>query len=40
MVRLVRKYEDREYRTEAKQVGTLYHVCTLDAKVKSIVKDQ
>ena len=40
MVRLYRKYEDREYRTEAKQVGTLYHVCTLDAFVNRIIEDK
>ena len=39
MVRLIKKYEDREYRTEAKQVGTLYHVCTLDAFVNRIIED-
>ena len=39
MVRLYRKYEDREYRTESKQVGTLYHVCTIDAFVNRIIED-
>ena len=40
MVRLYRKYGDREYRTEAKQVGTLYHVCTLDAFANKIIEDR
>ena len=40
MVRLIRRYEDREYRTEAKQVGTLYHVCTLDAFANRIIEDK
>ena len=39
MVRLIKKYEDKKYRTEAKQVGTLYHVCTLDALVDYIIPE-
>lgn len=31
MVRLYRKYEEKEYKTESKQVGKLYHVCNLDS---------
>ena len=40
MVRLIKRYKDREYKTEAKQVGTLYHVCTLDAFVNRIIEDK
>ena len=40
MVRLIKKYEEKEYRTESKQVGTLYHVCTLNAFANRIIEDK
>ena len=34
-----RKYEDKSYTLESKQVGTLYHVCTLSALVDYIIPE-
>ena len=39
MVRLIRRDEYKEYKTEVKQVGTLYHVCTLNALVNYIIPE-
>lgn len=39
MVRLIRKYEDKSYTTEGKQVGDIYHICTLDAFVTYIIPE-
>lgn len=39
MVKLNRKLDSTEYLTESKQVGDLYHVCTLDAFVSYIIPE-